>query len=388
MSRIKIQTDFVKSTGAGLAPDSVKLSDSKDGLSSLRYAIDHKIIAKGNLRARMDGAVQALGSLQTRVRELERFIEHSADEYNRVESDLTKKSFEAITPKKKSDPALANILEYFSNINSGLSQGDLALIATQLFSVATTGVLSRKLKINYIDGKPKFFQKLFRQYKFTVQADPTWTSRGRYSSKIARMIYDFSKSNPTNPLVKMIHKYVQSYSSPSALLKHIAGFPKNVNSAMKASNFSKVFKNRITIGTKEVAETVLKERGLTAAAKRVPLVGTGISFAANAYEIWDPKNSGKSLTEKTGRALAGVGADFGAITAGAEAGAAIGSIFGPVGIVVGGATGGVVGAWASGHYEDQIKDFGEDVAVDVTNGVKTVADKVSKGFKSIKSWFN
>ncbi|MDQ6595108.1 hypothetical protein E2K98_03955 [Bacillus salipaludis] len=387
MSRIKIQPDFVKSTGAGLAPDSSKLLDMKDGLSTLMFSINYKITGRNNLLSRMDGAVKEISNLERQVKALEQFIDHSAEQYWRVERGLTEKSFDAISTKK-GKPTFLAIINFLNSFNSNLSKSDAALIATQLLSVATTGALSRKLKINYINGKPSFLQKIKGDYKFTVKADPSWTSRGGYSSKVARMIYDFSKSNPSNPLVKQLHKFVASYSSPSALLKHVAGFPKNVNSMLKGKTLSSTFKNRITIGTKEVAEEVLKARGLYGAAKKIPVVGWGISIGANLSELWSDDNVGKNTGEKLGRASAGILADFGAITGGAQLGAMIGSVGGPVGIIVGGAVGGLVGGVGSMVFENQIKDVGEKIGGAAESGGRYLGSKISSGFKSVKSWFN
>ncbi|MFD0826534.1 hypothetical protein ACT8ZR_12805 [Neobacillus sp. M.A.Huq-85] len=387
MSRIKIQPDFVKSTGASLAPDSSKLLDIKDGLSTLMFSINYKITEKNNLLARMDGAVKEISNLERQVKALEQFIDHSAEQYWRVERGLTEKSFDAISTKK-GKPTFLAIINFLNSFNSNLSKSDAALIATQLLSVATTGVLSRKLKINYVGGKPSFLQKIKGDYKFSVKADPSWTSKGRYSSKIARMIYDFSKSDPSNPLVKKLHKFVASYSSPSALLKHVAGFPKNVNSRLKAGTLSSTFKNRITIGTKEVAEEVLKAKGFRGAARKIPVVGWGISIGANLSEMWSDDNIGKSTGEKLGRTSAGIIADFGAIAGGAELGATIGAIGGPVGIIVGGAVGGLVGGVGSIVFENQIKDVGEKLGGAAESGAKYLGSKINSGFKSVKSWFN
>ncbi|MEH7012614.1 hypothetical protein V7087_17710 [Neobacillus niacini] len=388
MPPIKIQTDYVKQTGASIGPMSQKVSEISDGLSALRYSIDHEIMNRGNLRSRFNAAITSSHQLETKLRDLNRFIAQSMDKYRQTETELTKKSESALTPESKKS-AIASILNVFDYINGKLSLGDAALVGTQLFTIALTAGLSRKLKINYIGGKPSLLQKIKGDYKFSVGSHPFWKSRGRgrYDSKLARAIYNFSKSSPTNPIVKQLHKVAASYHNPSALLKHAAGFPKNLN-LLKADTLSGTFQKRITTGTKEIAEHLIDAKGWTKVAKKVPMVGWGISLAANAAEFVDPDNVGKTGGEITGRAAAGITADVIAISAGAKVGAMIGSVGGPVGIVVGGAVGAFVGGVGSIVFEDQIKDVGEKFGGAVEKGIKDIGAGINNTFKSVGSWFN
>lgn len=389
MPPIKIRTDYVKQTSANIGLMSQKVSEVGDGLSALRYSIDHEIMNRGNLRSRFNAAITSSNQLETRLRNLDRFIVQSMDQYCRTETELTKKSESALTPESKKS-TIASILNVFNYINGRLSLGDAALVGSQLFAIGITAGFSRRLKINYIGGKPSLLQKIKGDYKFSVGSHSSWKSRGRgrYDSKLARAIYNFSKSNPTNPVVKQLHKVVASYNNPSSLIKHAAGFPKNLDRMLKADTLSGTFQKRITTGTKEIAEHLIDAKGWTRAAKKVPLVGWGISIAANATEFWNPDNAGKTVGEKTGRAAAGITADFVAIGAGAKVGAMIGSVGGPVGIVVGGAVGALVGGVGSIVFEDQIKDVGEKVGGAVESGIKSIGEGINNTFKSIGSWFN
>jgi hypothetical protein len=367
---------------------SQKVSDVSDGLSALRYSIDHEIMNRGNLRSRFNAAITSSHQLETKLRDLDRFIAQSMDKYCQTETELTKKSESVLTPESKKS-TIASILNVFDYINGKLSVGDAALVGTQLFTIALSTGISRKLKINYIGGKPTFWKKIKGDYKFTVGAHPSWKSRGRgrYDSKLARAIYNFSKSSPTNPVVKQLQKLAASYNNPSALLKHAAGFPKNLN-LLKADTLSGTFQKRITTGTKEIAKHIIDAKGWTKVAKKVPLVGWGISIAANTAEFVDPDNAGKTSGEKTGRAVAGLAADFVAISGGAKVGAMIGSVGGPVGIVVGGAVGALVGGVGSIVFEDQIKAVGEKFGGAVEEGIKDIGAGINNTFKSVGSWFN
>jgi hypothetical protein len=386
---IKIQTNYVKQTSASIRPISQGVSEVSDGLSSLRYSIDNKIMNRANLWSRFNGAVQSTNRVETRVRDLERFISYSMDRYCQTEEELNQKS-RYVQTHNTSRGTIPGILSVFDTINKNLSFGDAALVGSQLISVAVTAGFSRKLTINYLGRKPTLLQKIKGDYKFSVRAADSWKSRGRgrYSSSMARAIYNFSQSTPTNPLAKMLHRVVASYTSPSSLLKHVAGFPKNLDRVLKADTLSGTFQKRITMGTKEIAENLMDAKGWTKVAKKVPLVGWGISLAANATEFWNPDNADKTTGEKTGRAVAGVTADFVAIGAGAKVGAMIGSVGGPVGIIVGGAVGALVGGVGSIIFEDQIKDVGEKVGGAVEKGVKSIGNSISSTFKSVSGWFN
>ncbi|MFP7299909.1 hypothetical protein [Neobacillus niacini] len=388
MPPIKIQTEYVKQTGASIGPMSQKVSEVSNGLSALRYSIDHKIMNRGNLHSRFNSAITSANQLEMRIRDLDRFIIQSMDRYCQTETELTKKSESAITPESKKS-TIASILNVFNYINGKLSIGDAALVGTQLFTIALSAGISRRLNIHYIGGKPKFWKKIKGDYKFSVGAHSSWKSRGRgrYGSKLARAIYNFSKSNPTNPVLKQLHKVVASYDNPSALLKHAAGFPKNVNQ-LKADTLSGTFHKRITTGTKEIAEHVIDAKGWTKAARKVPVAGMVISVAANAAEIWDPDNADKTRGERLGRTFAGITSDLAAIGAGAKLGAMIGSVGGPAGIVVGGAVGALVGGVGSIVFEDKIKDVGEKLGGAVEKGIKDIGEGITNTFKSVGSWFN
>lgn len=388
MPPIKIHTDYVKQTGASIGPISQKVSEISDSLSTLRYAIDHKIMNRGNLHSRFNAAITSSNQLETKLRDLNRFIAQSMDKYCQTETELTKKSESALTPESKKS-TIASILNVFNYINGKLSVGDAALVGTQLFTIALSAGISRKLKINYIGGKPTFWNKIKGDYKFTIGAHPSWKSRGRgrYDSKLARAIYNFSKSSPTNPIVKQLQKFAASYNNPSALLKHAAGFPKNMN-MLKADTLSGTFQKRITTGTKEIAEHLIDAKGWTKVAKKVPMAGMVISVAANAAEIWDPDNADKTRGERLGRTFAGITSDLVAIGAGAKVGAMIGSVGGPAGIVVGGAVGALVGGVGSIVFEDKIKDVGEKLGGTVESGIKDIGEGINNTFKSVGSWFN
>lgn len=402
MSRITIKPNQVIGMSPMVGTVASKLSQVEGGVASVRNSIDYRILARTSIRPQLTEVTSSIDQLEAKVRKLQSFLNLAVTRYSSTErylnsSFMAMEAVRGMTPakpeeggKKADSPKSKNsetsalihkMLTYLNNVSSTITNWDIALVGSQLLSVASSTFLMRNLKVNYIGGKPTLWQKFRGQYKFTLTAKPSWTSRTGYSSKIAKYINDFSKSSPTNPLLKRVHSFVSSYRGPASLLKHAAGFSKNVNAAMHGTTLMSRFHQRITIGSKEVVSNLAKVKGFTSVAKRVPIVGNLIAIGANATELVDPNNSHLSGAEKIGRFTFGAVSSVGAIAGGAKAGAMIGSLGGPVGIVVGGAVGGLVGGIVSSKYGNQIKDVGEKFAGGVEKFGKSV-------FKSVSSWFD
>ncbi|WP_243291005.1 LXG domain-containing protein [Bacillus sp. FJAT-47783] len=280
----------------------------------------------------------------------------------------------------------------FDYINGKMSLGDTVLAGYQTASAGYTYIASRKLQVHYFGSKPTLWQKLRGKYEFTVKIDPSWTSKGKHSAKMAKRLLDFSKApTPSNPVMRSFQKFVQSYKSPSHLYKHLAGFPKNVD-RMTGREFMKGTYTRMATGTKEVVGKVVTKSGFVQVGRRIPGVGTGISLTANAGELFSHENKDKSLSERWGRFVGGVLADAGTIAVGAKVGATIGSVGGPAGVVVGGAVGAFVGGLASSQIGDIAKDIGGKIGKDVGKVAgkinSAITDAGEKLKKSISSWFN
>lgn len=282
------------------------------------------------------------------------------------------------------------ILSPIDTVNKGMGWGDNLLLGYHAFSILTSTLVTRKIKVNYFKGKPNLWNKLKGNYEFSIKMDDSWTSKSKHSSKIAKKILDFKRApSPSNPLLKMAHKFVDSYDSPSHLYKHVAGFPKNSN-RIKASDLLKNIDSRVKTGTKDLVQMAAKSSGFSKVARRVPVVGNIISITSNLGEFTSEENAGKGFAEKSGRVFGGIVTDAVAVGAGMKVGATIGSLGGPVGIVVGGAIGGLVGGIASSKLGDKVKDVTGDVAKKAWNKVKEskAAKAASKVKDSVLGWFN
>ncbi|MFJ7829329.1 ribonuclease YeeF family protein [Peribacillus sp. NPDC097284] len=280
----------------------------------------------------------------------------------------------------------------FAYINGKMSFGDNVLVGYQAVSSMSTMFLSKKLSIHYFGSKPTLWQKLKGNYEFSVKADPSWTSKGKHSSKVSKWLLDFSRSTPTNPVMQKLQKFAASYTSPSHMLKHLAGFPKNFERSTGKDLVKGTTERIKTNGTTGLLSKAAGARGLTSAAKRIPLVGIPISAASNLGEFANPENSNKSFSENAGRFAFGFTTDMVAIGSGAKIGATIGSIGGPVGIVIGGAVGGLAGGVVSSTFGDQIKDVGGKVGKVTGKVIKksgALVDDIGSNIKnSVSSWFN
>ena len=278
----------------------------------------------------------------------------------------------------------------FDAMNKHMSTGDTILAGYQAISTITTLAATSKLNVHYFGKTPTLWTKLKGKYEFTVKTDPSWTSKGKHSSKLAKWLLDFSRAPiPSNPAMKMLQQFVKSYNSPAHLFKHLAGFPKNFD-RISGKEFMKGNQVRMSDGTKEVVGKTISKSGFAKVGRRIPVVGTGISVVANSGEFFSGGN--RTFSERFGRFWGGVAADAASIAIGAKIGASVGSIGGPVGVVVGGAVGAFVGGIASSKIGDIAKDFGGKIGKEVGKFSEeigsTIKDAGGKLKKSIVSWFN
>ncbi|WNF22705.1 hypothetical protein [Mesobacillus jeotgali] len=409
MQSIKFKGGFVQTLNPEVRRLAAQVGHMQHGVARVKGGLDGRISSRRGISANLAKAGSSVGRIERRLNELSSFVNQSVNSYTLAENSVNKRAVslisswnkgfglsagnnpgvkaieKAVTKAEKKKSTFDEILSYFGSLNEKMGLMDAALIGSQLTSMATAFAVGKKLRIHYFGGKPSLWQKLKGGYKFSVGADASWTSKGKYSSKTAKFLYDFAKSTPSNPVTKQLHKIVSSYNNPSAILKHVAGFPKNAN-FMRAEYLMKSVHERIDMGTKGMLKSVAEAKGFAKVGRGIPVVSTGITLIASVAEFNDSYNSGnKGVFESAGRAVSGLALDMAAIGAGAKAGAVIGSLGGPVGTVIGGAVGGFVGGVVSVKWGDQIKDVGGSFAkkLDVS-----VGPKISEWKKSITSWFN
>ncbi|WP_052342678.1 hypothetical protein [Bacillus sp. EB01] len=413
MSHIHINPALVRSTNSQIKRESGKLGGVVSQTVSVKNSLNHSILSRQNIGVRLSQTVQSMDQLQLRVNELCQFIDHAMNRYTTADEHLNRRAHDLVAKwnavqaqqaergkdaneslksqqaksenqSKNHSEGLYKIFKYFNDLNEEISGFDKALIASQTVSVLGSLFFARNLGINYIGGKPNLWNRIIGGYKFSVTAPSSWTSASGYSSKTARFLYNTARSQTSNPFGKMARNFLATYTSPSALLKHAAGFPKHATH-MKATTLADSFQRRITMGAKDMASTLAEAKGFARLGKGIPIVGTLITIGAGVAEYANPKNGDLSQFERTGRALGGIGADLVAIGAGAKAGALIGgAIGGPIGVIVGGAAGGLAGA----IFSPKVGDIGKDLGGAIGKGLENVGKGIGSGFKSVVSWFN
>ncbi|MBY6274153.1 MAG: transposase, partial [Bacillaceae bacterium] len=174
-----------------------------------------------------------------------------------------------------------------------------------------------------------------------------------------------------------------SYRSPSDFIKHMAGYPKNIEGILTGEEFRNALIDRVSTGIKETTEAAIKTKGMQTVANNIPRAGTYITIGANITEYVSPENQNKSSAERIGRVLTGIAVDTFAINVGTRVGILIGSIGGPPGMIIGGAAGAFVGGTASSLFGDKIKDAGGKVFDEAADAIKEVEIPAS-----IKKWFS
>ncbi|PLR79048.1 hypothetical protein CU633_02360 [Bacillus sp. V3-13] len=315
--------------------------------------------------------------------------------YEQLHSTLLVRAEEFLSPEIRDElsrnlyTSIAHkILDYFSEIKEKMDWGDNLFVGSRFAFAAYYTLLSRQLEIHYPIGKPTLIDRFKRNYSFTVRAKDSWKASSGYASRLAKMVHNFQSGPlPQNKLLKEVAQFLKGYPNPSSFLKHTFGFAKNKTGAETLAKQLTITSERAKFGVKDLASNLADAKGMSKVARGIPIVGNAITVISNTQEFTDPANADKSVANKAGRAVTGVGVDFLATAAGAKVGAAIGSFGGPVGIVVGGAVGALIGAGLSSRYGDKIKEVGGDAVDAAVKFGSNLKDKAGETFKSIGSWF-
>jgi toxin YxiD len=284
--------------------------------------------------------------------------------------------------------------DFFATINEKLSTGDNIIIGTRLVAFLASMQVAKGLQIKYIRQAPTLWQKIKGDYRFAVKAPPSWTSETKHESPIAKFIIKLTRKEPNSWYEKVLKKIFSGYRSPSDFIKHMAGYPKNIEGILTGEEFRNALIDRVSAGVKETTEAAAKTKGMHKTAGYIPGVGIAITAVANLTEYVSPENQNKSPAERVGRVFTGALLDMFAINVGTRVGIMIGSIGGPPGMIIGGAAGAFVGGTVSSLFGDKIKDAGGKVVDEAADAIKKVDDKAVDVIKkaeipaSIKKWFS
>lgn len=249
--------------------------------------------------------------------------------------------------------AIAEWLDSLGKFNGGLS------VAKGLLTVH---VLKTDLLTFSKDGKGNFI----------IKASPTWVkgANKKYESKLAETIYQLlKKGEASSP--NLLKKFLEKYNNiPSGVLRDLIGLHSKTNKISSGKiieqyhkilafdeNLLKQYKVQVNVG-KTVGQFV-DETQAAKLVKKIPYFGVFFSVITNSGEFYSDTNQNKSMFEKSGRFVAGLGLDAG-VTALTSTGAIIGSMVAPgIGTIIGGAIGATVGFVGTLFVEDTVKDWGE-----------------------------
>lgn len=92
MSTISVKIDGIKGLNVNVGQNAKRVSDIKDGLSSLRYNIDSEICARRNIDGRMHDAFVKASAIESKLYRLEAFINNSMNKYNAAEDYLVREA--------------------------------------------------------------------------------------------------------------------------------------------------------------------------------------------------------------------------------------------------------------------------------------------------------
>ncbi|WP_026692729.1 T7SS effector LXG polymorphic toxin [Peribacillus kribbensis] len=207
---------------------------------------------------------------------------------------------------------------------------------------------------------------------FNIRATDGWKQiRGKYADPLAAALYKIIKKGSGNP-IPFIRNYFSKYqNAPSRMLRDLVGLSPNANTQSLREILKKNFPNlkfveegvenykRFPLDAGGTLKQFVTVDGLKGVSKKIPYLGVVISVVTNGSEFFNDGNKYKSISEKAGRAVAGIGMDAGvaALTTG---GAALGTMICPgPGTLIGGAVGATIGIISSMAFEDTVKDLGE-----------------------------
>lgn len=88
MSVIKIKTNYVLDTNAHLTSATTRLWSLKMDLSSVRYSIDSRISSRQNIAGRLSDAYLKVSEVQTKIKQLETFVQQAAQRYSSTENKI------------------------------------------------------------------------------------------------------------------------------------------------------------------------------------------------------------------------------------------------------------------------------------------------------------
>jgi hypothetical protein len=416
LSTINIKIDYIKNIVGSVGQGAVRVSNSKSGLSSLRYNVDSDIRSRRNIGARLNSVCNACSELEDKLRRLEKFVNNSTDSYRNAELYLINKVInDSIDGKKPTDSHLKDVMEentfdetasingnnggnklgWEKAITTGLKGIGNALGLTSAFHILGPGkgINFRMFRhegnvfIKIISGNIRN-QSDFNKYRNLLKD---------YLGGTAKWKRDFvtDLANEGVPLYNnQTNKYYKSNSNKlrNSQFDNMGKYIDQLGQSkikVASSTFKSTFKSNI-----QVWDDFTKWRGattMTKVGKAAGILGTGLTAYSNFKENMYNQNTGEfdPTPENIKEFLVDTTVDIGTGAAAMATGAALGSlILPPVGTVVGAVAGMGINILINkplpfGEPPKSLVEHTKDVANDVVNSIEEGVGMVVKSLGKI-----
>jgi len=93
LASIRLRVNEVKSINVKIRHKSSSLSEIKNGISSIKYNLNDDILYKKNIESRINNAINSINLIESRLKNLEIFINISMGRYSKAEDYIIKASF-------------------------------------------------------------------------------------------------------------------------------------------------------------------------------------------------------------------------------------------------------------------------------------------------------
>jgi hypothetical protein len=358
LSSIRIRIDEAKSINVNIRQKASSLSNIKQGLSSIRYNMDDSIMAKRNIRARLNNACNSINKLEAQIKSLEVFINNSMDSYCRAEDYIAKSisSFNnSLMTSGSNDKKGNNIGDFLYNNIKDIIKSDqtYGAISTALDQGIISNISKMKKGLNFdiVDEGGQVLIKIakgkvannadFEKYRNLFKSELGGSSKWS-KSFVTELVNDgvplYNKQSKTF-IDSNINKLINTHFDD--LNKYVEGFKKAPTKVMGAA-FADTFSDSIKFWDDFRPSQWKGVTKVSAFGKAAGIVSTVITAANDFGDNFhnDETNKWEYSHERLKDFTIDFSIDIAAGTGAMATGAAIGSlILPPLGTVVGAAAG-------------------------------------------------
>lgn len=426
MPQIRIDTDQVRQLCRSLSQEASKLSDVQSAISSVAHSVASEISSRRGIHARLNQAVMSINRMENRLNGYERYVTHSASQYDETEAFIISKmqmttlgantssslSSHTATPfttdsevglLERADAfikwlfdnkKLSGAYELYNNTIGRVGDFSTAIqyIASSFIMgglgwsfIQNSGMYQFLMKEGVAVGRFKLpvgslitaveNSKMNKFARFLISPTQFWRSNVSMSELLFRKFTRLFPSDITN-MTNSMQKFVSEVRGASSF--------EGATGAIKA-NAGSLAKNALRIGKSNAVLAVV----LTGT---IETVGAGIKITENYSKYGNNVELLKQENAKVvGQAVYKTAVVSTTTIAGATLFGAAGSVFGPVGTVVGAHVGGFIGSWVGDIIVDKtpgVQKWFEDQAMKHKEAIHSGIEKIADGVQSVKDGFN